>query len=207
VGIVAGRAKTCNIVSSSTAAPVTQAVQRARTAPSEHAAAATSPVRGAGTARRARTVPKIEAYNPTGLPGSSAALGKYYPTNYEAQEPSDSTIQSPRRASSLSVQLSEADQARQLLQYRRDMVTQTLQKVNEVPRRKLECTASADAEAPELDEGTRKTIALGFALARRYKPVSPKIAPLLSPGPVTPMALDEAGVSDYLGAKDRDRVD
>ena len=85
-----------------------------------------------------------------------------------------------------------------LRQYKLDMISQTLQNAREALGRTLQTQASVKAGDSILDEGSRESIASGVALLRRYKPSSPRITPLLSPGPVTPMALDENGERDYL---------
>ncbi|KAH8907606.1 hypothetical protein BR93DRAFT_557562 [Coniochaeta sp. PMI_546] len=190
-------------ISSDTSEPATFTVQRARTAPPVPIAGEHEPERTGSRARanptwRARTAPIVEVYNPTGIAESGASLGKYYPTNYEAPDASDTALQHPGPASDLSFTLSKTDQARQLRQYQRDMISQTLQKAREALGRTMHSTASTRAAEAVLDEGSRKSVASGFALLRRYKPLSPRITPLLSPGPVTPMALDKDGESDYI---------
>jgi hypothetical protein len=82
------------------------------------------------------------------------------------------------------------------------MISQTLQKAREALGRTMQGTTSIRAVETALDEGTRKSVASGFALLRRYKPSSPRITPLLSPGPVTPMALDGEGDSDYVTVRE-----
>lgn len=196
------QARTSSIISQS-AAPTTYAGSRAGTAPAIQIDDAdlpegSRPVARAEEMRRTQTAPIIDSYNPTGIPGSAALLGKYYPTNYQAPDVAGSNAQIPTSASGPSLVLPQTEQARQLQQYKRDMMTQTVQKASEFLRRRMQHTATSKAA---LDDGTQKSLASGFALLRRYKPSSPRITPLLSPGPVTPMALDEHGEVDYLSAR------
>ncbi|KAB5546985.1 hypothetical protein GE09DRAFT_196376 [Coniochaeta sp. 2T2.1] len=151
---------------------------------------------------RARTAPVVDAYNPTGIPGSAATLGKYYPSNYEASDAADSSLQSPGAVLESAASPPGSAQEHQLMQYKRDLISQTLQTARETLGRTMQRQASVKTVDRVLDEGSRKSIASGVALLRRYKPSSPRITPLLSPGPVTPMALDESEGRDYLSVKD-----
>jgi hypothetical protein len=148
---------------------------------------------------RTRTAPVVEAYNPTGIRGSAAPLGKYYPSNYnKAFDTHGSTSPSLGPASPVpSFPLSEARQEHQLRQYKLDIISQTAQIAREALGRRLQNTANLKTVEAAVDERTR----LSVALLRRYKPSSPRITPLLSPGPVTPMTLDGNGESDYLSVK------
>ncbi|OIW30675.1 hypothetical protein CONLIGDRAFT_287779 [Coniochaeta ligniaria NRRL 30616] len=202
----AGQAEAHSITSNSTG-PAAYAGQSARAASAVRIAGDDKPPAAGLKQRadptwRARTAPIVEAYNPTGIPGSAASLGKYYPTNYEASDAADSAARLPRPASELSFSLSRKDQAHRLRQYQRDMISQTLQKAREALGRTMQSTTSTKVAETVLDEDSRKSVASGFALLRRYKPLSPRITPLLSPGPVTPMALDGDGEPDYITVRE-----
>lgn len=206
----AAMARAHSISSCSTGAAA-HTTQRLRTGPSVRIAGedaperAPDPGRRANQAWRARTAPVVDAYNPTGIPGSAASLGKYYPSNYSGPtytpDSSSSALQQHLGPASA---LSKTEQARRLRQYQRDMISQTLQNAREALSRTMQGGGTTSIKAAEtaLDEGARRSVASGFALLRRYKPLSPRITPLLSPGPVTPMALDGEGESDYLTVRE-----
>lgn len=203
----AAMARAHSISSSSTGAAA-HTTQRLPTAPAvriagEDASEAPDPGRRANQAWRARTAPVVDAYNPTGIPGSAASLGKYYPSNYSAPDTPDSSSALQQHLGPASA-LSKTEQARRLRQYQRDMISQTLQNAREALGRTMQGVGTTSIKAAEtaLDEGARRSVASGFALLRRYKPLSPRITPLLSPGPVTPMALDGEGESDYLTVRE-----
>lgn len=191
---------------SSSAKSASYAVQRARPVPAldvpvatSSAAAAPPPARQTAAAWRARTAPIIDAYNPTGIPGSTASLGKYYPTNYnKSSGAAGSATLAPPAAPERTVSLSAADREHQLRQYKLDIISQTTQIARETLGRRAQSAACVAGVETALDERTRKSV----ALFGRYKPTSPRIAPLLSPGPVTPMALDGNGEgADYLSVR------
>ncbi|RKU40494.1 hypothetical protein DL546_002040 [Coniochaeta pulveracea] len=83
-----------------------------------------------------------------------------------------------------------------LIQYKRDMVTQTVQKAKDVVQ-------YAVAVGAQLDEKTQAQITRSLTLLSLCsKPKSPKIRPtIMSPGPVTPMTLDGETETDYLTAR------
>jgi hypothetical protein len=188
-------------IASASAISVACAVQRVRTDPAVRKvdarvpAATAAPERRSGATWRGRTAPIVDAYNPTGIPGSAASLGKYYPTNYNKSSDSAGSVRSPGPASEVTFSLSTTDQEHQLRQYKLDIISQTTQIARETLGQNI---ASMKAVETILDERTRKSV----ALLGRYKPSSPRITPLLSPGPVTPMALDTNGESDYLSVRE-----
>ncbi|KAK1758323.1 hypothetical protein QBC47DRAFT_399234 [Echria macrotheca] len=100
-----------------------------------------------------------------------------------------------------------SDVKRKLQQYQRDMVAQATVAANELLLGKgkgtsREKTAAAAADARTLLRGGPfpNHIELGEALIKTHKPVSPRLAPLGSPGPVTPMSLELEGDS-YLAVR------
>lgn len=186
------------VVQRATTAPAADVSAAAAAAAAAAVATAAAPVRQTGAPWRARTAPIVDAYNPTGIPGSAASLGKYYPTNYnKSSEAAGSAVQSPMETPELTFSLSAADREHQLRQYKLDIISQTTQIARETLGRRMQSAACMAAMETALDEHTRKSV----ALFGRYKPSSPRIAPLLSPGPVTPMALDGNGDGDYLSAR------
>jgi len=193
-------------IASNSANPVSDAGQRTRTVPalcrtdSSVAVSLAGPQARALATWRTRTAPVVDAYNPTGIPGSAASLGKYYPTNYNkvSDTAGAPSRRSPGTASGLPLSPLGADQEQQLRQYKLDIISQTTQIAREALGRRLQSTTSFKAVETALDEHTRKSV----ALLRRLKPSSPRITPLLSPGPVTPMNLDGSTESDYLGVRE-----
>ncbi|KAI9163644.1 hypothetical protein HJFPF1_05266 [Paramyrothecium foliicola] len=143
----------------------------------------------------------VASYYPAGFHDTPLPMGKYYPSNYEhrnksrqgsqasmpepawstkSPEPQDSTHLSP----SPPRKVTEAERRRKMLQYQRDMVAQATlalgssSKANSGPNFLLKGMPGKDFR---------------FPTPATHKPHSPKLAPLGSPGPVTPMELESGG--------------
>ncbi|KAG6000400.1 hypothetical protein E4U43_001611 [Claviceps pusilla] len=146
----------------------------------------------------------VSSYIAPGFHDAPLPLGKYYPTNYEQQHPRHdvskslhSTFAAPSSASS-SVKSDLAPQARaelrrsespqmemrrRMQQYQRDMVAQATMVLGATTR-----TASPGVSLNGLPI---KDIWLSGSMPN--KPLSPRLHPLGSPGPVTPMELESSG--------------
>jgi len=136
----------------------------------------------------------VSSYLPTGVHGYAALpTGKYYPSNWEKRhQPGGSSRQAQHQ---MDMARSEpngpghrrpphkrngSDKKPRLIQYRRDMITQ------------------ATVAGGTMSQSHNSTAGLG-ALLKSHKPLSPRLAPLGSPGPVTPMNLEgAAGGDSYL---------
>lgn len=150
----------------------------------------------------------VASYIPSGVHANPLPMGKYYPSNYENRQPSPqmhpvrpaagtsaTTVKSDSqvptvRAEGHSRQESEAK--RRLQQYQRDMIAQ----------------ASLAINGGNLNAAARNVISLrniGFTSASS-KPSKPNLAPLGSPGPVTPLDL-ETNDDGYLGVRFRSSED
>ncbi|KAJ0123610.1 hypothetical protein J7T55_012075 [Diaporthe amygdali] len=155
----------------------------------------------------------VTSYVPSGLHEAPMPVGKYYPSNYEQrQKKSHHTSRSDMRpisaggpssvkSDTVVPQLNRTDargrpdsEAKtRLLQYQRDMITQA-----QLAKQRLE------------DGGSSTNLAAaglhGASLHKLQKinsrgPRSPRLQPLGSPGPVTPLALE--GADGYLSARSR----
>lgn len=147
----------------------------------------------------------LSSYNPIGAHDDvGLRLGKYYPSNWERlhgkahqRRPSTSKPTAGVMRSESQVPMYYGDQGlaragpearRRLQQYQRDMIAQ----------------ASIGARAVLVNNASTKTAAatsthaggsptkgqLATAFLRTHKPLSPRLQPLGSPGPVTPMSLE-----------------
>lgn len=140
-------------------------------------------------------------------------VGKYYPSNYEHRQkqthnssrssarPSSAVGPSSVKSDTVVPQINRTDprgrpdEAKtRLLQYQRDMITQA-----QLAKQRLEDGGSSTYPAAA---GLH-----GAPLQRHQKtgiprgPISPRLQPLGSPGPVTPLALE--GADGYLSARSR----
>ncbi|KAI0384559.1 hypothetical protein F5Y04DRAFT_248606 [Hypomontagnella monticulosa] len=147
----------------------------------------------------------VASYMPTGTQDSPLPMGKYYPSNYVKRKEekrsrqqsrphtsvptspigSKSETQVPTTRDSVATGHSrnESDAKRRLQQYQRDMIAQATLALN-----------GGNVNAATLS--SLRTI--GFS--SMSKPSKPRLAPLGSPGPVTPMEL-EGSEDGYLGAR------
>lgn len=150
----------------------------------------------------------VTSYVPSGLHDVPMPVGKYYPSNYEAarsQQPGSQTksrtsrsLRSPSsgvpsavRSDTTVPQLnrpdllrgrSDSDAKRRLQQYQRDMVAQATQAARQLARAKGAASLAAAHGVPVQKFQTGS-----------HKPISPRLQPLGSPGPVTPMELEGQG--------------
>jgi len=128
-------------------------------------------------------------------------MGKYYPSNYEHRKadkhgrPSTSSASSytsyPSPSSpptqdntATGQQRYESDAKRRIQQYQRDMITQATLALND------------GSLSPAAVQSLRS---IGFGSISSSNPIKPRLEPLGSPGPVTPMEL--GGSDGYLSAR------
>lgn len=153
----------------------------------------------------------VTSYVPSGLHETPLPVGKYYPSNYEQRQKQShhSSSSSTRRPSAVGPssvksdtvvpQINRADprgrpdsEAKmRLLQYQRDMITQA-----QLAKQRLEDGGSSISPGGAGHHGVKlpKT-------GSPRGPISPRLQPLGSPGPVTPLALE--GADGYLSARSR----
>jgi hypothetical protein len=142
----------------------------------------------------------LSSYIPNGAQQDVALpLGKYYPSNWENRHGQSRQNRpfSPSKCTSLAVQsetqvpMYHGDQAqarsgseaqRRLQQYQRDMVAQAAMAARALLAKTASTASSAAASSYP---------SVPAALLRSHKPVSPRLQPLGSPGPVTPMSLED----------------
>ncbi|KAI0172406.1 hypothetical protein GGR52DRAFT_404256 [Hypoxylon sp. FL1284] len=149
----------------------------------------------------------VASYNPTGGHDNPLPMGKYYPSNYvkrkeekrsrqQSVRPPTSSPTSPTNSKSETQvpttrdvpatghSRNESEAKRRLQQYQRDMIAQARLAMN-----------GGNVNAATLS--SLRTI--GFS-SMSNNPSKPKLVPLGSPGPVTPMEL-EGSEDGYLGAR------
>ncbi|KAJ4395430.1 hypothetical protein N0V85_006553 [Neurospora sp. IMI 360204] len=157
-----------------------------------------------GATRSAGLHTPVSSYMPSGIHDSIALpMGKYYPTNYENRMAHNSNQhrRPSARADAAGVAHSEpqlkylrenshlrtGSEAKRLVeQYQRDMVAQA----------SMALFSNASSMSPSTripDNAALKNIQLGATMLKTHKPLSPRLVPLGSPGPVTPMELDGNG--------------
>lgn len=160
----------------------------------------------------------VTSYVPSGLHVSgSLPMGKYYPSNYEKRshvhkptpssyKPAKSTSQVPTYGG-LQKARPEGDARQKLQQYQRDMVAQATLAARKV--------MGGGNQAPSLAiPGLPSQGGIPVSAPATANPSSPRLRPLGSPGPVTPMEL-ESSAGSYLdkgrgaaggsAARDRER--
>lgn len=158
----------------------------------------------------------VTSYVPSGLHEAPMPVGKYYPTNYEAAKSRQSSVQNQRtsrgslrppsssggpssvKSDTAVPQLtrtdssrgrSDSDAKRRLQQYQRDMVAQATQAARQL--------ASGQAASAHL--AAKHGVPVQKFQSGSHRPVSPRLQPLGSPGPVTPMELEgQGGDGGYL---------
>jgi hypothetical protein len=146
----------------------------------------------------------VASYMPLGDLSSPLPMGKYYPSNYEkrkdekrkakAHRPvtsdpvlfnsskSESQVPTLSQTTTVSHSRNESDAKRRLQQYQRDMIAQ----------------ATIALNGGNINQATLSSLrSMGFN--NMTKPTKPRLVPLGSPGPVTPMELEGSG-DGYLGA-------
>lgn len=142
----------------------------------------------------------VTSYVPSGLHETPLPVGKYYPSNYEQRQkqthhssrsstrPSSAVGPSSVKSDTVVPQINRTDprgrpdsEAKmRLLQYQRDMITQA-----QLAKQRVEDGGSSTYQKSSIPRG----------------PISPRLQPLGSPGPVTPLALE--GADGYLSARSR----
>ncbi|KAI1339244.1 hypothetical protein F5Y15DRAFT_416118 [Xylariaceae sp. FL0016] len=149
---------------------------------------------------QSRSSTPVASYMPIGSQGSPLPMGKYYPTNYEQRQDekrraqnsrpssagslhtmSDSMVPTVNQSPAMGHSRNESEAKRRLQQYQRDMIAQATLALN-----------GGNISAATLS--SLRTI--GFNTMA--KPSKPRLMPLGSPGPVTPMELEGAD-DGYLG--------
>ncbi|KAF5621491.1 hypothetical protein F52700_10911 [Fusarium sp. NRRL 52700] len=149
----------------------------------------------------------VASYLAPGFHDHPVPMGKYYPSNYESRNGAQSNSRSPLSGSVSSNAGSDSnaiplagDQSkvdielqRKLLQYQRDMVTQTSMAANE-----LIISSAKSGGKPGLSLKDLPLRDSRFATPGFQKPLSPRLLPIGSPGPVTPMELEKVGDGDYM---------
>jgi hypothetical protein len=145
----------------------------------------------------------IASYYPSGFHDTPLPMGKYYPTNYEQRSQSrqssskSSFVGTPSsRPGSVHSQgpsaspekPSAAEVQRRMEQYKRDMAMQTRMVWMSAAKNSGKSTLAVPVQSPHF-----KDVRL---LSSTGKPLAPKLGPLGSPGPVTP--IDLGGDEGYL---------
>ncbi|KAH6874282.1 hypothetical protein B0T10DRAFT_552904 [Thelonectria olida] len=146
----------------------------------------------------------VTSYLLPGFYDNPLPIGKYYPSNYEQRNSSQKTLQQPwsgsfssstTRGSQMSLrttnqsplEIPESEVRHRLQQYKRDMVFQAGKAASD-----LMCgSAISDkklADGMSLNGAPIRKIR--FAAPALHKPSSPRLLPVDSPGPVTPMDLE-----------------
>ncbi|PNY25234.1 Uncharacterized protein TCAP_04812 [Tolypocladium capitatum] len=169
----------------------------------------------------------VSSYIAPGFHDNPLPMGKYYPSNYEPQQQQQQqqqqrTAQSQRNLrpsvpdappssvkpdspvprydpGSPRVEVPEVETRRRMQQYQRDMIAQAAMALGG------SATMAKTGAGVSLNMVPLKHPS--FAGASPYKPASPRLDPLGSPGPVTPMELEASG-GGYLdkGKKAQDRL-
>ena len=140
-------------------------------------------------------------------------MGKYYPSNYEQHNSSQPTLRPPT-SGSLGTSIKsdsqvprlfgdqskrvnpESEVRRRLQQYQRDMMAQASMAANEL----LGGSSNTDTKPDGVPLHNLAIPELRLTASATNKPIAPRLVPLGSPGPVTPMELEGLG-GDYLAAR------
>lgn len=149
----------------------------------------------------------VSSYIASGFHDAPQPLGKYYPSNYEHQHPqhdanhsrlapvadlatssakSDSHVPQSRPESSR-IENPQMEMRRKMRQYQRDMIAQATMVLG----------ASTRTASPGVSLNGLPIKDIELSGSTSLKPLSPRLHPLGSPGPVTPMEL-EASASNYV---------
>ncbi|TPX18038.1 uncharacterized protein E0L32_011904 [Thyridium curvatum] len=167
---------------------------------------------GADSSRSSSTNTPVTSYLPSGVHETPLPMGKYYPSNYEnrqnlsssqnlrpptsAPAPTPGNVKSdsqvPRYRGDPKHSRTDSEAKRRLQQYQRDMIAQATLAARQVLGGTVKQSGSR-AGAPSTGGVSLHNIHLGASLM--HKPLSPKLMPLGSPGPVTPMDLEGEGDS------------
>ncbi|POR33573.1 Uncharacterized protein TPAR_06268 [Tolypocladium paradoxum] len=151
----------------------------------------------------------VSSYIAPGFHDNPLPMGKYYPSNYEQQQqqqrsasgqrnlrPSvsdtlsssvESDSQVPQYApGSPRAEAPEVETRRRMQQYQRDMIAQAAMALGGSAKVASKSGAGVSLNGVPLRDPS-------FAGASPYRPTSPRLDPLGSPGPVTPMELEASG--------------
>jgi hypothetical protein len=161
----------------------------------------------------------VSSYIPIGIHDSAALpLGKYYPSNYERRPVAGSSHLHPpirvgvgqaaksepqvpiyRHDSSAAHSRTSSEVKRRLIQYQRDMVAQATVAASALLANNESSASGGSTPTPMLPGNITLpcNVRLGQTIVKTHKPISPRLEPLGSPGPVTPMSL-EVGSEGYL---------
>lgn len=162
----------------------------------------------------ARSDTPVTSYLPSGYHNSPLPMGKYYPSNYEQRNnknqgshrpsvvgssvKSDSQVPTRIGDPKLPATTPESEVRRRLQQYKRDMIAQATLAASEVMGESHGRKSRGETRPEDL-------LALDMRLnAPVHRPLSPRLLPLGSPGPVTPMDLESPTGGGYL---DKGRTD
>ncbi|KAI5463971.1 hypothetical protein BGZ63DRAFT_140629 [Mariannaea sp. PMI_226] len=150
----------------------------------------------------------VTSYLPAGFHDNPLPMGKYYPSNYEQQTHSHVSSLRPSLADSLPTHFHsepsiaprstdvhpiitpESELQRRLKQYQRDMVAQASLAASELLSSSSSSTATLGTSVRLNSGGIHET---RLKPPASLKPLSPRLLPLGSPGPVTPMSLESSG--------------
>ncbi|KAJ3466780.1 hypothetical protein MRS44_004344 [Fusarium solani] len=151
----------------------------------------------------------VASYLAPGFHDSPLPMGKYYPSNYENRNGSQTNLR-PGLTGTLSSDIGpdshatprttnqsmhETELRRKLQQYQRDMIAQASMAANELISSSAKSDHKLDAGVSLSSLPLRES---RFIAPTPLKPRSPRLAPLGSPGPVTPMDLESLGGGDYM---------
>ncbi|KAJ4132682.1 hypothetical protein NW754_015497 [Fusarium falciforme] len=151
----------------------------------------------------------VASYLAPGFHDSPLPMGKYYPSNYENRNGSQTNLR-PSLTGTLSSDIGpdshatprttnqsmhETELRRKLQQYQRDMIAQASMAANELISSSAKSDHKLDAGVSLSSLPLRES---RFIAPAPLKPRSPRLAPLGSPGPVTPMDLESLGDGDYM---------
>lgn len=150
----------------------------------------------------------VASFLAPGFHDNPLPMGKYYPSNYENRNGSQANLRPPLTGSMSSNIGSDAhaiprtgsqsnpetELRRKLQQYQRDMIAQASMAANEL----LSSSAKSGENSGGLSLDSLPFRDSRFATPASHKPISPRLLPLGSPGPVTPMDLESIGGGDYL---------
>lgn len=145
------------------------------------------------------STPVTTSYIPSGVHDTVMPMGKYYPSNYEKRKRqmfrhTSSTNSVGSSGSNAQTPRTDSDAKHRLQQYQRDIMAQTRLVASDTILSTGSPSTSPAAKTAGCPYATASRRLMATALSSA--PISPRLLPLGSPGPVTPMTLEEEG--DYL---------
>ncbi|KAF4953371.1 hypothetical protein FSARC_12422 [Fusarium sarcochroum] len=148
----------------------------------------------------------VASYLAPGFHDNPLPMGKYYPSNYENRNGSQTNLRPPLTGTMssnigpdshaiprTSHSNPETELRRKLQQYQRDMIAQASMAASE-----LLSSSAKSGDKPGISLNSLPIRESRFTATGSHKPLSPRLLPLGSPGPVTPMDLETLGGSDYM---------